>query len=172
MGISVDVKKIEKLEALEEVLGLLQNPESYTRLIAEVQHATKAYHDMTAKFATIEAAEGYLADARVALARAKESAKAIEEDVAKRKAAFDTMVAVKTVEIDTALAAASQAQKIALKELTQAKAVRELADKERAELEEYRQVTLKQLEEMEVASRAKKKQLDEKLAAFKQLAGS
>lgn len=85
MSVSIDVKKIEKLTQLEATLELLQNPETYTKLLTEVKAVLKQYNDGSVRYATIEAAERFLQDAKAVLVKAKDEAKQIQVDADQKK---------------------------------------------------------------------------------------
>ena len=63
MSVSIDTRKIEKLTQLETALELLQNPELYTSMLAEVKSVLKQYNNLSQKYVTIEAAEKFLQEA-------------------------------------------------------------------------------------------------------------
>ena len=101
MSVSIDYKKMEKLASLEQALELLQNPESYTRLLAEVKQVTAAYTQAAAKHSSVEAADRFLSEATKMLTVAKQEAAELRETVKRERSEFETMVASKTRELDT-----------------------------------------------------------------------
>ncbi len=171
MSVSVDPKKIEKLKNLESTLELLQNPESYGRLLAEVQVVLKRYEDASKRYASVDAAERYLAESRMVLESAKEQAAKVMAEVAQRKAEFETMVAVKTEEVNVSLASAVKAvaKAKATKDKTEAEA--EVLVKAKADFEKMKADRYKALEAQETASDERAKVLEEKWAALKRIAG-
>mgnify|MGYP001585867600 CR=1 FL=1 len=64
MGISVDLHKMEKLTQLESVLELLQNPESYTRMISDAKAVVAQYKEVSARYNSVEAADRFLGEAK------------------------------------------------------------------------------------------------------------
>src|SRR3990167_6970222 len=80
MGISTDPRRIEKLEQLEGVLSLLQNPESYTKLLADVKNTIAQYRELAARYTSVNAASQHLQDAQTLLANAKAESKKLLED--------------------------------------------------------------------------------------------
>ena len=90
MGISIDPKKLEKLEQLQSVLELLQNPEQYNRLMAEVNATLKQQKDVAARYASVEAAEEYLRESRLLLAKTKDVADKTNQKLVEEQSAFDT----------------------------------------------------------------------------------
>ena len=171
MSVSVDTRKIEKLRQLESTLELLQNPESYARLLAEVQVALKAYEDASKRYASVDAAERYLAESRTVLESAKEQAAKVMAEVVRRKAEFETMVAVKTDEINVSLASAVKAvaKANATKDKTEAEA--EALAKAKIDFEKMKADRYKALEAQEKASDERAKVLEEKWVALKRIAG-
>lgn len=92
MGISIDPKKLEKLEQLQSVLELLQNPEQYNRLMAEVNATLKQQKDVAARYASVEAAEEYLRESRILLATTKDAVDKAHRKLSDEQSAFDTYV--------------------------------------------------------------------------------
>ena len=90
MSVSIDTRKIEKLTQLETALELLQNPELYTSMLAEVKSVLKQYNNLSQKYVTIEAAEKFLQEAKAVLDKAKQEAykerQNLELDIKKEKA--------------------------------------------------------------------------------------
>lgn len=78
MSISIDPRKLEKLERLSEALELLQNPEGYARMIAEARAVIQMHKEVSARYATIDAADRFLQDSRKVLEAAKKEAAAVE----------------------------------------------------------------------------------------------
>ena len=171
MSVSVDTRKIEKLKQLESTLELLQNPESYARLLAEVQVALKAYEDASKRYASVDAAERYLADSKAVLEGAKEKAAKIMEEVVQRKTEFETMVAVKTEEINASLASAVKAVAKASATKDKMEAEAEALAKAKEDFEKMRVNRFKALEAQEKASDERAKVLEEKWAALRRIAG-
>lgn len=101
MSVSIDFKKMEKLASLEQALELLQNPESYTRLLAEVKSVTTAYNMAAAKHASVEAAEGFLSESRKLLESVKKETKEMREVLERDQREFNTLVATRTSELDS-----------------------------------------------------------------------
>jgi len=171
MTVSVDVKKIEKLKQLEATLELLQNPESYARLLAEVQVALRQYEDLSKRYASVDAADRHLADAQKILESAKDEAKKVMQEVVRQKAEFETMVVVKTGEINTAQAGAMTMVAEATAALNKAKLEGEAVVKAKKEFEDMRASAYKRLEAQEKASNDRARVLDEKWELLKRIAG-
>lgn len=108
MSVSVDPKQIDKLKQLESVLGLLQNPESYTRLLAEVQVTLKRYEEVSKRYATIEAADKYLQESKSILEQAKETTSAMYEKLRIDKAEHTSKVTSTTKDLSLREAAVHQ----------------------------------------------------------------
>ena len=100
MSISVDPKKMEKLASLEQALEFVQDPEQYLRIVAEVKHAVDAYNKATEKFASVEAADRYLGEARKMLEVSKAETVLIQEMIKQKQVEFETLVASRTRELD------------------------------------------------------------------------
>ena len=99
MGVSIDPKKMERLSQLEEVLTLLQNPEEYNRMIAEVQSVLQQQKDITRRYDTVDAAERYLAEAKRVTAKAAEERDALRESLNIEIYAFTTLKTTKEAEL-------------------------------------------------------------------------
>ena len=100
MGISTDPRQLERLQQLEKVLELLQNPESYTRLLAEVRAVTKQQEEVAKRYVTVEAAERFLQESRTLLSSAREEDERVRKALADAQASFDSSCATRLQELE------------------------------------------------------------------------
>jgi len=100
MGISTDPRQLERLQHLEQVLGLLQNPESYTRLLADVKATIKQQEEVAKRYASVDAAERFLQESRTLLENAKLEDKQIRANLATAKANFESDCAARVKELE------------------------------------------------------------------------
>jgi hypothetical protein len=166
MSVSVDTHKIEKLKQLEATLELLQNPESYTKLLAEVKQVLARYDTASVKASTVEAAERYLEEARKILASAKEQAKVIDDEAKQRKSTFENEMAAKQAAVINAMHDASRMQAKALAEAADAELLLSDVKKAKAEFAELQDKTLKRINAVEKETEAKSREIERKLAAI------
>ena len=89
MPISTDPRSMEKLQQLETVLELLQNPELYSRMLAEVQSVLARYEAVTQRYSSVEQAENFLREARSMLDSTRRAVKEKEGALAQAKANFE-----------------------------------------------------------------------------------
>lgn len=171
MSVSVDFAKMEKLRQLEATLELLQNPESYQQLLGEVKTALIRMDAATKKYATVEAAEKFLADARNTLAKAKEQAAAMDAEIKDKAAAMDTKVRVTTAEINDLLARATRDREMAAEKLAKAEAAAAALANDRQVFEQERARALRDIRVTESNLTKKMAIIDQKMAAFKELVG-
>lgn len=101
MGISVDPRKLEKLERLSEALELLQNPEGYTRMIAEAKAVIQMQKEVSARYSTIEAADRFLQDSRKVLEAAKKEAASVTEQLSRDRMTFEVQKAAQQKQLLT-----------------------------------------------------------------------
>ena len=108
MSVSIDKNKLEKLEKLEVMLELMQNNgiEGYTVFLADVKATLKQLQDATKRYATLEAAERFLQEAKNVLKSAKEESAKIRADletekksVVDKKQELNKLVSEKTIDL-------------------------------------------------------------------------
>jgi chromosome segregation ATPase len=99
-GISTDPRQLERLQQLEQVLELLQNPESYTRLLAEVKVTLKQQEEIAKRYTTIEAAEQFLQESRKLLNTTQVESKKQLDGLATVRSQFETLRASTLADLD------------------------------------------------------------------------
>jgi len=111
MGISTDPRQLEQLKQLEGVLGLLQNPESYTRLLASVKATIKQQEEISARYPTVVAAENFLNESRKILETTKAESKRIAKELEDKKVAFAKDSANVEAAVETRTAAVAERER-------------------------------------------------------------
>lgn len=170
MSVSVDIKKMEKLKQLEEVLNLLQNPEGYHQLLGEVKTALTRMEQSTKKYATVEQAERLLSDANVILNSAKEEAKKIREQVAQEQYKSAEMVKDQTKKIKEALDSARTKENQLSKDLEDLAQEKLKLKEEKETFSIWVKQTQKEITDRDAASKELAQKISEKAAILKSLA--
>jgi len=80
MSISVDPRKIEKLSQLEATLELLQNPDSYMALLADVKITLRQLLEVSKRYSSIAEADKFLQEAKDLVVAAKQEANKILQE--------------------------------------------------------------------------------------------
>jgi hypothetical protein len=166
MSISVDPHKLEKLERLSEALELLQNPEGYTKMIAEAKAVLRIHEEVSARYATVEAAERFLQESKKVLTTAKKEAAATMEALAAEKAAFEKAQKEKMVKLQEAVFAAQKREReLGEREARLSAAEKELAGQQEA-FREQKDVQSKSVSETTAKLAAERAELDRRKAAL------